>query len=217
EVTKIAFGVVHALSYVTLALMAGGLLFLVLVWPAALAAAGDDPGRAEAATAFGSRARRLLWGAIVLGALVSVLGVLLQGASAAGESLWSSATAQLVESTLETRFGWVWGVRALVWVGLGATLALARTLGEASPPGARKEQSGPRAAALLAMGAGALYLVMTPALAGHASVESPRGVFFGSDVIHVGAASVWVGGICFLLGALPAATRRLRPERRAAV
>jgi copper transport protein len=222
EVTKIAFGVTRALSYLTLALLAGGLAFLLLVAPGALAAAGG--GGEEAAAAFRVRARSLLWLAILAGALVSVLGVLLQGASASGESLWSSMKSDIIEGTLETRFGWVWGSRALVWAGLGVLLALARPLGGVRPGAPRSEDTSaaaPRRAAapvaLTAMGVGALYLVMTPALAGHASVESPRGVFFPSDVIHVAAGSLWVGGICFLLFALPAATRRLAPERRAAV
>ncbi len=64
------------------------------------------------------------------------------------------------------------------------------------------------------IGVGALYLAMTPAFAGHPSIQSPVAVFFPTNVVHVLAASVWVGGIaCFLL-ALPAATSRLVPEDR---
>ncbi len=60
----------------------------------------------------------------------------------------------------------------------------------------------------------ALYLVITPALAGHASIESPVAVFFPSDALHVLAGSVWVGGIACLLLAVPGATRQLEgPER----
>ena len=40
---------------------------------------------------------------------MSVLGVLLQGASAAGVSLWSSLKGTVLEDTLESRFGKVWG------------------------------------------------------------------------------------------------------------
>ncbi len=55
---------------------------------------------------------------------------------------------------------------------------------------------------------------MTPAFAGHPSVESPVAVMFPSDVIHVLASSIWVGGVAFLLLALPAATRELEPPDR---
>jgi copper transport protein len=55
---------------------------------------------------------------------------------------------------------------------------------------------------------------MTPAFAGHPSVQGPVAVFFPTNVIHVLAASIWVGGIACLLLAVPAATRRLQPEGR---
>jgi len=58
------------------------------------------------------------------------------------------------------------------------------------------------------------YLAITPALAGHASIESPRGVFFPADVLHVLGASIWVGGIACLLLAVPAATRLLDGSER---
>jgi len=64
------------------------------------------------------------------------------------------------------------------------------------------------------VGIGAAYLAITPALSGHASIQSPTAVFFPSDVLHVLAASVWVGGIACLLLALPAATRQLESVDR---
>jgi copper transport protein len=67
---------------------------------------------------------------------------------------------------------------------------------------------------LALLGIGSAYLIVTPALAGHASIESPVAVFFPSDALHVLAASVWVGGIACLLLALPGATRRLQGSER---
>ncbi len=209
EVTRVAFGVVRALNYLTLALMAGGLAFALLVFARARRAIDVDRQRLRDATrAFDTRIGALLALAVVLGVLVSVLGVLLQGASAAGVSLWSSLKGSVVQSTLESRFGWVWGVRAIVWCALGGLLLLARA--------ARRRGVSGRAetALVVALALGAGYLVITPALAGHASIESPRGVFFPADAIHVGAASVWVGGIACLLLALPAATRKLEGAER---
>jgi copper transport protein len=55
---------------------------------------------------------------------------------------------------------------------------------------------------------------MTPALSGHASTQSPAVVFFPTDLLHVLAASVWVGGVACLLFVLPAATRRLEGPQR---
>jgi copper transport protein len=168
--------------------------------------------------AFASRLERLFAVAIVLGVLVSVLGVLMQGASAAGVSLWASLKGSIINNTLDSRFGEVWGLRAIDWVLLGALLLAAKALrrdvipvlgasmqgADRAPPTAR----APRVIiALLALGGA--YLAITPALAGHASIESPVAVFFPSDVLHMLAGSVWVGGIACLLLALPSATRRL--------
>ncbi|HEY2282332.1 MAG TPA: CopD family protein [Solirubrobacteraceae bacterium] len=256
EATTVAFGVVRALNYLTIALMLGGLAFLFCAWLPGLAAlAGARPRWVEASRAFASRLWRLFALAIVLGVIVSVLGVLLQGASAAGVSLWASLKDPILESTLESRFGRVWGLRAIDWLALGALLLLARVLGrdvirtlrssarDTPPPAARdtppaSTRDTPRATArdtpltstpgeeglsltppapraiLALLAIGALYLAITPALAGHASVESPVVVFFPSDALHVLAASVWVGGIACLLLALPGATRRLEGDER---
>jgi copper transport protein len=220
EVTKLAFGVVRGLDYLSIALLLGGLAFLLAAWRPGLAESRPQPapeqqsppipGRQsppapeqrwlDASRAFAQRMGRLFAVAVVLGVAVSVLGVLLQGASAAGVSLWSSLRSTVVKDTLESRFGQVWGLRVIDWLALGGLLLAARTW---------------RPRWLLALvGIGVAYLAITPALAGHASIQSPTAVFFPSDVVHVFAASVWVGGVACLLLALPAATRRLEgPER----
>ena len=223
EVTRIAFGVVRALDYLSLALFIGGLAFAWLAWGPALASAGGEGSRwAVAAAACAGRIGRLLAVAVVTGALVSVLGVLLQGASAAGVSLWSSLKASVLENTLESRFGQVWAGRAVDWLLIGAVLLGARALGARPVPTveASSDRSElpalrrPGAALVVLLALGCAYLAITPALAGHASIQSPTGVFFGSDVVHVLAASIWVGGIACLLVALPAATRRLEEGER---
>ncbi len=204
KVTVLAFGVVRGLNYLSIALMVGGLVFLFFAWlPGFAAVAGSESRWPAAAGAFAARIGRLLAFAVVLGLVVSVLGVLLQGATAAGVSLWSALKGSIVNDTLDSRFGWVWGLRALDWALLGALLLLMKPLGR-RPPRA--------ILALLALGG--VYLVMTPALAGHASIESPVVVFFPSDVLHVLSGSVWVGGIACLLFALPGATRKLEGAER---
>jgi copper transport protein len=223
EVTKVAFGVVRGLNYLTLALMVGGLAFLFFSWSPALAAtAGGEERWSLAAQTFASRLRRLFAVAIVLGVIVSVLGVLLQGASAAGVSLWSSLKSSIVKDTLDSRFGTVWGLRAVDWLLLGGLLLGAKAIGRDSIPLLRSSTDGEAAKltprpprlilALLAIAS--MYLAVTPALAGHASIEHPIAVFFPSDVLHVLAGSVWVGGIACLLIALPGATRRLEGGER---
>ncbi len=203
EVTKLGFGVVRFLDYLSIALMLGGLVFLAFCWRPGLAAVrGGEPRWADAEGAFVSRAVRRLGVAVGLGIVVSLLGILLQGASAAGLSLWGSLKWSIVEGTLSERFGTVWILRAIDWVALGLVLVVYLK----APPIRRW------LVPLIALGAA--YLASTPAFAGHASIESPVAVMFPSDFIHVLASSVWVGGIVFLLLALPAATRRLEPPER---
>jgi copper transport protein len=227
HITEIAFGVVRDLDYLAIALMLGGLAFALFAWQPALASvAGGEPQWQEASRTFASRVKRLLAAAIVLGVVTSVAGILLQGASAAGVSLWASLKSTILENTLESRFGEVWGARALVWVALGGLLTAAVTLRRAPRSGASSDRVPAAAVAgtiapppsprwlLVPVALGALYLAATPALGGHASVQGPTGVFFPSDLLHVLAASVWVGGIAFLLLALPAATRQLEPPQR---
>jgi len=224
EVTTIAFGIVRFLDYVSIALMLGALAFVSVAWlPGLAAAAGGEPAWQAASRAFARRLQLVLLAAIVLGALASVLGFLLQGASAAGVSLWTSLKGAVLEDTLDSRFGQVWGARAIDWVLLGALLATARAAGRSPIPVLRPVPLGadglaldrpPPRWAIALVGVGALYLAFTPALGGHASVQSPVWAFFPSDVLHVLAASVWVGGIACLLLALPAATRQLEPSAR---
>jgi copper transport protein len=224
EATAIAFGAARFLDYVSIALMLGGLAFLALAWlPGLAAVTGAEPSWQAASRAFAKRFQLVIVAAILLGLLASVLGFLLQGASAAGVSLWTSLKGTILENTLDSRFGQVWGARAIDWVLLGALLVGARAARRAAIPvlrpvalgadGLARDPAPPRwALALVGLGAG--YLALTPALSGHASVQSPVWAFFPSDVLHVLAASVWVGGIACLLLALPAATRQLPPGER---
>jgi copper transport protein len=147
----------------------------------------------------------LLAFAVALGVVVSLLGILLQGASAAGVSLWSSLKSAIVQNTLDSRFGTVWLLRAIDWALLGLAL-----LAYLKAPSIRRWLVPP-------ITLGAAYLASTPAFAGHASIESPVAVMFPSDFIHVLAASVWVGGVAFLVLALPVATRHLEPPERTRV
>jgi copper transport protein len=222
EVTTLAFGVVRFADYVSIALMLGGLAFLGVAWlPGLAAVAGAKPAWQAASRAFARRYQMVVLVAIVLGVLASGLGFLLQGASAAGVSLWASLKVAILENTLNSRFGQVWGARAIDWLLLGALMAASRAARREPIPVLRPVTLGsdglaldplPPRWALALVGAGSLYLAVTPALSGHASVQSPVWAFFPSDTLHVLAASVWVGGVACLLLVLPAATRQLEPS-----
>src|SRR5271154_1881228 len=229
KATEIAFGVVRGADYLSIALLLGGLAFVFLAWlPALAGVAHPEPEWEAASRQFARRMRFLLLAAIVLGVSASVLGIALQGASAAGVSLWTSLKGSIFQSTLESRFGTVWGLRAIDWLLLAGLLSASVLLGGGAAGPARPDRAGrkedpnpyavTRAAGprwLLALiGVCAAYLAATPAFGGHASVQSPTAIFFPSDVLHVLSASVWVGGIACLLLALPAATAELAPAQR---
>ena len=188
-VTNVAFGAVRGLDYLSLALIVGGLVFLLWVTPAGLLGG-----------AFERRVWLLVAGGLGLGVVVGVLGILLQGAEAAGLSLWASLKWSIISNVLSSRFGWVWGVRAALFAVSLAALGL------------RRREAFRGWLALVCA-----YGVATPALAGHASIQSPVWAFFPADVAHVLAASVWVGGIICIVVALPLATRAVAPEQRTGV
>ncbi len=222
KVTKLVFGVVRTLSYLAIAVLVGGLAFLLAAWlPGFNAVAGPQSEWDTAAEQFAARFRRLLLSAIAVGLVMSVLGVLLQGASAAGVSLWSSVKATVIESTMESRFGRVWALRALDWLLLGALILVATRGGRlsartqvASGEGTPGRLSAPPRGVLAMLLVCAAYLAVSPALSGHPSIQGPTVVFFPASVLHVLAASVWVGGIACMLLALPAATGQLAaPDR----
>jgi copper transport protein len=68
--------------------------------------------------------------------------------------------------------------------------------------------------ALIVLGLIALGLAVTPALAGHARTQSPVALLVPADIVHVVAMSAWLGGLAFLIAAVPAATRTLEPADR---
>ena len=143
--------------------------------------------------------RRLLW--LVLGisavllAVASIAGIGLQGAKASGLGLDAAFRPSLFRDVLDTQFGRVWLVRALLAsaVAILAALALWRRGRE-------------RAVAVAACVLG-VAIALTPALSGHARVAGTLAV--ASDWVHVLAASAWIGGLAFLLLALG----RARGER----
>jgi copper transport protein len=200
RVTLLAFGVVRALNYVTIALLVGGLGFLLLVFSPALAVAGGADLRD-----FARRARLVLALACGLGLLVNLLGFGLQGAEQAGVSFFSALRSGVIEEVLHTDFGTWWGLRLIDWLVL--------LVGVLALPVGVVRHAWTRA---VAAGASAL-LIVSVVLSGHADSQSPRGVLIALDVAHVGAMCVWLGGLAMLALAVPRATAALEPERRSAL
>lgn len=138
--------------------------------------------------------RRRLWrvvAALAGGlAVAAVAGIVLQGAVAGGFSLVEALDWNVVAAVVDTRFGRVW----LVQAGLAAGLATLAWLA------GRRGGTGPIATLALVP---ACALVLTPAAAGHANVSGR--LAFVTDVAHVEAAAVWIGGLAFLVLAIASA------------
>jgi copper transport protein len=221
EVTQVAFGVARGAQYSSIAVAVGTIFFLIAIWLPALAlVAGGSAQWREASERLASGARTALLLAVLAGVLSGMTGIVLQGATAAGVSFWSALDSQIIGDVLDTRFGTVWGIRILVWLGLGAVLLGA--LSTARRPVLRPASVGATGLAparfgrlMLALMAVPLgFMVISPALSGHASLEDPAGVLIPANAIHVLAMSVWVGGLVLFLFVLPRATRRLEaPDR----
>lgn len=157
------------LGYVGAALGVGGLAFLMVCWPAGW----DDV-----------RARRLVGAGLSVTVLAAVAALLLKGPDDAALGLSAMTHGSLLREVLGSTYGHAQVARLALVVVAAALLVRAR------------RPSSPRLVALAVVGLG---LLATYAASGHAVTERPRGLAFGADLVHVGAMSVWLGGLTFLL------------------
>lgn len=223
EVTQIGFVVARGVQYASIAAAIGVVFFLFAIWiPALASVAGGDQRWQRASERFVSRLRGALWLALLGGVVSGVLGIVFQGATAAGVSFWSAFEAGTIKDVLGTRWGTFWGIRTLVWLGFGVVLAgtfargrqpVLRPVSVGATGLALARPFGPAALTLLALPLG--FLAISPALAGHASLMSPTGVLIPANVIHVVAVSVWSAGVAVLVFGLKRATQELEPPDRA--
>jgi copper transport protein len=214
SVTSTAFAVTRALQYGAIGVAGGLLVFWLLVWIPALRRTGNETKRWRLGAE--QSARRLRVGLLVaaaVGLLSACIGLGLQGAESAGITLWRSFESSVISAVLKTRFGTVWVAAGIVWsfVGGWSMLALSPRWSSGSRHRTLWTPSPARLAPLLVA---ALALVALPALAGHASVQHPVWLFLPTNLVHVGAMSVWLGGLTALLLCVPAATRELEGHDR---
>lgn len=177
--------VVRFAVFAGLIVLVGGTVFVLLCWPAGAA----DP-----------RLRRLLWTALGVTLVATLVGIPLQGVYAGGLPFGDIVKPSVIGDVLPTRLGRASVMRALLLAALAVPL-LQLLLAHAG----RRIAPGLAAAAGLVGGA----LLVTPGLSGHASIGSPVAGHLAVDLVHLAAASVWVGG-------LVAATVALLPRREVA-
>ena len=175
------FGMIRFLAFLALIVFVGLLFAVRLAW---------IQGGAS------RRVRRILhwsWVALV-GA--SVAGFLVQGVYASELPLGSIFHASVLSEVWATRFGRVEVLRlVLLMAAVPIVLAVEGRLGrderaESRPSG----QKGVTAA----VGLVGLALLATPGLAGHASTGLDPTLGLLVDVVHVGSAALWLGGLVLL-------------------
>ncbi len=189
-----AIEVAHGVAFAGVALTVGAVLFTALVWAPALrrAAAADPPGSAPADLsavddAFMAPAARLLLGASLAGLAASLLILTLDDLP---------------------------GTRGpLAWSAGGAAFAV---LGLLALNASRAAVPASHGAVLAVAGAAAAVLVLVPGVSGNVAGEDPAFVLVAANAAHVGAASIWAGGIACLLLAVPAGIASLPGPARSA-
>jgi copper transport protein len=222
-VTDVAMGIARALQFGSIALAVGLVAFLLLVWVRALSSvARGERSWLAAAERFAGRWRALLYAAAALGVFSAALGVVMEAAEAAGISGFSALKESVIREELGTRFGTVWGFAVLAWIGFGLLVPVtAGVRSHAASPlraaelgatGVAPERSIPLR--LLPLLVPLAYLILLPALSGHGATQSPVGLLFPTNVVHVLCVGVWLGGLVALLAVVPAATRELQKMDR---
>ena len=196
-VSRAALGIARGLGYLAISVALGGVAFLAFCWRPAVR---GETALAPAGAAFEARLARLVGLGVVLGIVAGAATVVLQAAVAGETSAWTALDPSVVREVLGTRTGLWLGVRFVAWVALAAALALLW------------RRPSRVVAALAAVPAA--VIVAGPALAGHATTQSPVAVLAPLDIVHVAATALWIGGIVTLLLAVPAGTRRLEPAAR---
>ena len=202
-VTEVAFWFDRWVGYVALAVAVGLLAFLLLLWSPMARTRVRLSGKV--AEAVSSRFRLLLGIAILTGLLASIFAIPLQGATAAGTSIWDSLRPEVFREVADTRYGSAMILRIVAWLALIPMALASRRL--IFDPGLSKK---PRLIGLLSLPV--IALVVSPALAGHASTQHPIWLLTISDILHVSAMSVWVGGLVALVLLLPVATRLIEGD-----
>jgi copper transport protein len=170
------YAVVRFLAFAALVLLVGAFAFVGLLWPVG---AGLP------------RPRRMLWGAWGVALGTTAVGIPVQAVYAGGLPLSKITSSTVLSGMFDDRFGQVWAARLGVLL-LFALLLVALGRRAASLP----------TPLLAAGGVLSVGLMLTPGLAGHAASEDLVPLAMTADVIHLLAASVWLGGLALLTTAV---------------
>ncbi|MDQ1629355.1 MAG: copper transport protein [Actinomycetota bacterium] len=164
-------GAARFLGYAGLALLGGGVLFLLACWPA-----GWSLRRAGTVLAAG-------WLSLTVGTAVALIG---KGAYDAGAGLSAIGRPSLLREVLATPYGQALRLRLVVLVLVLMWWAWRGRLRAVRP-------AWPVAGAALAVA-----LLLSFAQSGHANAGSQRPLALASDALHLAAMATWLGGLVML-------------------
>ena len=173
----VVYGVVRFVAFVAAAGLLGALLFMAWIWPEAQR---RRVGRA------------VLWVSLGLLFLATLAAFGLQGAYGGGLGLSATLKGSELRSVWATRFGKAYAARIgfIAVIGGLAGWLLARP--------ARRAPTW----WLASTAAAAVAMLSTWALGDHAATGNLVWLAVPFDVIHLGAASIWIGGLVMVLGVL---------------
>jgi copper transport protein len=179
----VVYGVVRWLAFVALAGVLGTLLFMGWAWP--------ESQRVRTA-------RAILWASVGVLAVTTLLAFGLQGAYGGGLGLSAITKSAVLKSVWGTRFGKAYIAR-LAFV--AAIAALAGWLLTQRP--ARRAPAWWLATTTLLI----VAMLATWGLGDHAATGTLVWLAVPFDVVHLGAASIWIGGLAMVVAVLvPAST-----------
>jgi copper transport protein len=181
---SVGFWAVRTVGYAALAVVAGGLVFLLICWPAGVA----DP-----------RARRLLGAGWLAGVLAAAAALPIEAVYVANRSLAGLFDPGLLRDTLTDNYGHFAASRLVLYALAGLLLRRLRT----RPAGAVEGWTRAGAAVLV------VGLCTTWAATGHAREGGGLGaaVAVVTDTTHLVAMSAWLGGLALMLGCVLVARR----------
>jgi copper transport protein len=200
------------LSLASLLLLAGAVIFLLVVW--GQVAAHPDVVDAR----FGAFWRRAVVGAWAAALVSTLLLYVLQGALAADVPLREALSTDVLREVAETRFGTVSLIRLGLLTACAAIWpAVRRSVEPRASVGAAAVAVRPATGVLTVGGLLVVALLATPGLSGHAGTTEPVGLNMAADALHMVAAAAWMGGLLLLLGGAFPATRDLPQGVRARI
>jgi copper transport protein len=173
----LVFGLVRWLAFCCFALLIGAVAFAICCWPAG----APRPGVLRLAMG--------AWGGLAAATLAAIL---LQGVYGAGQRISHVFWPDVLHSTLYSGYGRALGIRFLLVV--AALIVFSLTLG--SLPAASRRMRVILGAIWASVTAG---LASTWALADHAGTGIQVPLAVPSDVLHLTAMAVWVGGLVTLV------------------